>query len=96
MIQNVTKEIGSEIRDLIFGKDERIDRFDINKSIYGYFLIHADSMSGFAHPTLSNLLKIADLLGCNEGEIQDSYRNSQCNTCSFGAVYEITFKFWNK
>ena len=57
------------------------------KSEYEYV-----SFSGYS--TLMGMMKVAELLGCNEGDEVDRWKSRGCDTCDYGSEYEVSWRFW--
>ena len=88
-----SREVENQIRNMFTEHDEftfraRDDGYHITvKGEDGYI-----SFSGYS--TLMGIMKIAELLECNEGDESDRWQSEGCPTCDYGAKYEVSWKFW--
>jgi hypothetical protein len=73
------------------------DRFSFSCSSNGYH-IHTESDFSYMKfqglSVLQGYLKIAEILGVENGDETSRYKFEGCPTCDFGAKYSVSLKFW--
>jgi len=94
----ITEEQEEQIKALFYVGGYRDTEFTFKTKDDGYY-IEARQMYDYLSFTegisvLQGYLRIADILGCDNGDEYERYSSSGCETCDYGSSYEWTLKFW--
>lgn len=93
-----TPEQFQAIKDVFQFKEYNPAQFEISVKSDGYYIRVAQMYEyiGFKHDlsVLQAYMKIANILGVEDGDEWSRYSSGGCETCDYGSSYEITLRFW--
>ena len=84
-----------ELFDQLYPEDQE-PKFDTLNDGYHITISRMYNYIKFASgiSTLQGYLKIAQILGCENGDEIDRHSYGGCPTCDYGSEYTVTLRFW--
>lgn len=96
MYKEITQEQQAQIKDLfVFSNYDNV-KFEFEVKSDGYYITAKREYEyvEFKDSVLVSYVKIADILGCANGDEVDRHYTPGCETCDFGSEYIIELRFW--
>jgi hypothetical protein len=93
----ITKEQKDAIKALFDNSSWETVEYEFETRDNGYYITASKMYEyvGFKDvSTLQGYLKLAEILGCENGDEVDRHFYSGCETCDFGSSYTIKLRLW--